>query len=90
MSRLTDISHRSQSLLVLFMLSIGLSAKVIIPHHQQDDTAGIMSPAYWNFWNDDEQARIDRDIQRYRQAEAVIPASRTVEHQLNCIYVSVG
>ena len=72
MSRLTDISHRSQSLLVLFMLSIGLSAKVIIPHHQQDDTAGIMSPAYWNFWNDDEQARIDRDIQRYRQAEAVI------------------
>ena len=72
MSRSIVISLRCKSLLILIMLSIGLSAKVIIPHHQQDDTAGIMSPAYWNFWNDDEQARIDRDIQRYRQAEAVI------------------
>ena len=41
-----------------------------IPTCGSEDTAGVMSPAYWAIWNDREQARIDRDIDAYRKADA--------------------
>src|SRR3546814_765708 len=32
----------------------------------------VMSEAYWSFWNDDVQRRIDEDIEQYRKAEAIV------------------
>ncbi|MBR1608973.1 MAG: endo-1,4-beta-xylanase, partial [Kiritimatiellae bacterium] len=34
--------------------------------------ADVMSPAYYERWNADEQARIDEDIERYRKADVVV------------------
>ena len=31
-----------------------------------------MSDAYWRIWNDDVQAKIDADIERYRKADAAV------------------
>ena len=31
---------------------------------------GVMSEAYWKLWNPEVQARIDRDIEKYRKADA--------------------
>lgn len=32
----------------------------------------IMSQAYWDIWNPEVQARIDKDIEKYRKADAVL------------------
>ena len=32
----------------------------------------VMSEAYWNLWNDEVQARIDADIEKYRKADASV------------------
>ena len=32
----------------------------------------VMSEAYWKLWNPEVQARIDRDIEKYRKADAVL------------------
>ena len=32
----------------------------------------VMSDAYWSIWNDDVQAKIDADIERYRKADAAV------------------
>lgn len=43
----------------------------------------VMSDAYWKLWNPDVQARIDRDIEQHRRADAVLklnlPAGTVVE-----------
>jgi GH35 family endo-1,4-beta-xylanase len=33
----------------------------------------VMSEAYWRVWNDEVQARIDSDIEKYRKADATVP-----------------
>ncbi|MGN0854206.1 MAG: endo-1,4-beta-xylanase [Kiritimatiellia bacterium] len=33
----------------------------------------VMSPKYWEIWNDDVQAKIDADIEAYRKADACFP-----------------
>ena len=40
-----------------------------------------MSDAYWKIWNDDEQAKIDADIEKHRKADATvaIPAADGTE-----------
>ena len=38
------------------------------PRSQAEDTKGYMSEAYWKIWNNEEQARIDADIEKYRKA----------------------
>ena len=43
---------------------------VKIPRSQKEDKAGYMSEAYWQHWNEEEQAQIDADIERYRKADA--------------------
>ena len=45
-------------------------SKAAIPTRKAEDTAGVMSEGYWEIWNDEEQARIDRDIDTYRKADA--------------------
>ena len=32
----------------------------------------VMSDAYWKIWNDDVQAKIDADIEKYRKADASV------------------
>lgn len=63
--------------LVLCLISISnLLGAQTIPTRASEDTAGTMSAAYWEIWNDDEQARIDRDIDTYRKADASFKVGR--------------
>lgn len=41
-----------------------------IPTRASEDVSGVMAQAYWEVWNDEEQARIDKDIDTYRKADA--------------------
>ena len=45
------------------------NAQQKFPRTQKEDTRGYMSEAYWAMWNDEEQARIDNDIEQYRKAD---------------------
>ena len=36
----------------------------------------VMNEAYWKFWNDKVQAKIDADIEKYRKADARLPLRR--------------
>lgn len=47
-----------------------------VPTCAKDDAAGVMSGAYWEIWNEDEQSRIDKDIEAYRKADAVFKVGR--------------
>ena len=65
--------------LILFALVISvpfLSGAQAIPARGSEDTAGVMSQAYWEIWNDSEQERIDHDIDTYRKADAVFKVGR--------------
>jgi len=42
------------------------------PLSAEQDKEGVMSEAYWNLWNPEVQAGIDRDIDAYRKADAQI------------------
>lgn len=61
----------------LILAVVTLSAqKPVVPTKGSEDTKGIMSPAYWEIWNDEEQARIDADIDAYRKADATFKTGR--------------
>lgn len=45
---------------------------VKIPARGSEDTKNVMSPEYWSIWSDQEQDRIDKDIEQYRKADAVL------------------
>lgn len=61
----------------LTAFSAVLSAQApAIPTRGGEDTAEIMSPAYWEIWNDTEQARIDADIDANRKADASFKTGR--------------
>ena len=47
-------------------------AQQSFPRSAKDDTSGFMSQAYWAIWNEEEQARIDSDIERYRKADGEV------------------
>ncbi|MBR2032339.1 MAG: endo-1,4-beta-xylanase [Alistipes sp.] len=40
------------------------------PRSFTEDKRGYMSEAYWKHWNEEEQAQIDADIEKYRKADA--------------------
>ena len=44
-------------------------AQQTVPRSLAEDTKGYMSKEYWSYWNDEEQARIDADIEKYRKAD---------------------
>ena len=44
-------------------------AQQTFPRSLAEDTKGYMSKEYWSYWNDEEQARIDADIEKYRKAD---------------------
>lgn len=52
------------------------SGKPSIPTRGSEDVKGVMSPEYWKIWNDEEQARIDADIEANRKADAVFRTGR--------------
>ncbi len=52
--------------------AIGAQAQPVFPRSQAEDTKGYMSEAYWKIWNEEEQARIDADIEKYRKADGEI------------------
>ena len=59
-------------LFTLLLASIVSAQEVRIPSRGSEDTDNVMSPEYWSIWSDEEQARIDKDIDQYRKADAVL------------------
>ena len=55
---------------LLLSAAVIMGATVLSLHGGEYDSA--MSDAYWKIWNADEQARIDRDIDANRKADAVL------------------
>lgn len=73
--------------------SLSLSAQESIPAAGQMDPAGVMSEAYWQIWNPEVQAEIDRNIEQYRKADAelTVPARTKVTiEQLNHAFIFGG
>ena len=58
-------------LFTLLLASTVSAQEVRIPSRGSEDTDNVMSPEYWNIWSDEEQDRIDKDIDRYRKADAI-------------------
>ena len=54
---------------ILVATSVSVQAQPVFPRSQAEDTKGYMSEAYWALWNEEEQARIDADIEKYRKAD---------------------
>ncbi|MBR4994858.1 MAG: endo-1,4-beta-xylanase [Alistipes sp.] len=57
------------STLLLALLSTTANAQPSFPRSAKEDASGFMSQAYWAMWNEEEQARIDKDIEKYRKAD---------------------
>ena len=57
---------------LLFATTLNLNAQTSFPRSEKEDVQGYMSKAYWALWNEEEQARIDADIERYRKSDAEI------------------
>lgn len=60
----------------LLCAALGTSAQNPVPTSRTEDIDGYMSESYWNLWSPEEQARIDRDIDRYRKADGEVKLSR--------------
>lgn len=56
----------------LLCSALTASAQVAIPHSAQEDSEGYMSEAYWEQWGEQEQARIERDIEKNRKADGEV------------------
>ncbi len=70
--------RRNFSLFFILILCLNqLSAQVSESDKQQGlranrvEESKVMSEAYWKLWNQEVQAKIDRDIEQYRKADAV-------------------
>uniref|UniRef100_UPI0040562D27 endo-1,4-beta-xylanase n=1 Tax=Alistipes sp. TaxID=1872444 RepID=UPI0040562D27 len=63
-----------RTFLAAIALAMGFIAiagpKLSFPRSYAEDKKGYMSEAYWKIWNEEEQARIDADIEKYRKADA--------------------
>ena len=63
-------------LIFFLILACSIPLQAQIPSRGSDDVFDIMSPGYWAIWNDDEQDRIDKDIEAYRKTDAVFHVGR--------------
>lgn len=52
------------------------AAQPSIPTCASEDRDAVMAPGWWAVWNDEEQARIDADIEAFRKADAVFRTGR--------------
>lgn len=62
---------QSLTLFLMTMCCLAHAQTSSIPTCASEDTGHVMSEGYWEVWNDAEQARIDKDIDTYRKADAV-------------------
>ena len=53
-------------------LLAGVSAATLVASAAFELNRSVMSDAYWRIWNDDVQAKIDADIEKYRKADAAV------------------
>ena len=58
--------------LLFASISFSFAEQVKIPRNEAEDVDKIMSPKYWAVWNDEAQAKIDADIDKYRKADACV------------------
>ena len=47
---------------ILSLASLQVQAQKNFPKNEEEDSTHVMSAAYWNLWNTEEQKKIDRDI----------------------------
>jgi uncharacterized protein YdbL (DUF1318 family) len=58
---------KNSLIISLLFIGVNIAAQTpAIPTCKAEDTAGVMSDGYWAIWNDEELARIDQDIEKYR------------------------
>ncbi len=60
---------KSAMILTTLFVALGLNADVKIPKNALEDKDNVMSKAYWELWNPEVQAKIDRDIEANRKAD---------------------
>ncbi len=58
--------------ILTFVFSSVLIAQVDIPRNAEEDKDKVMSDAYWALWNPEVQAKIDKDIEANRKADAKV------------------
>ena len=65
-------------LLSMTALLVGLTvmAQPKIPRSAAEDTEKIMSAKYWEYWNEEAQARIDADIEKNRKGDATFQVGK--------------
>lgn len=62
----------------LFLIIAAININVLVAKNKSrnqlsiSDTSQIMSDTYWEYWNPEVQAKIDRDIEKFRKANAVL------------------
>jgi len=57
---------------ILSLASLQVQAQKNFPKNEEEDSTHVMSAAYWNLWNTEEQKKIDRDIDENRKADGNI------------------
>ncbi len=60
-------------------LSLSAFAGIKIPGSAEEDKDKVMSDAYWALWNPEVQAKIDRDIEANRKADAEVKLDGAAE-----------
>lgn len=56
----------------LIFSSFCLQAQINFPKNQKEDKDKVMSDAYWKIWSPQIQAKIDKDIEQNRKANAIV------------------
>ena len=59
-------------IICLVFCCFNLFAQRGFPKSAKEDKEKIMSEAYWNIWNPKVQAKIDKDIEQNRKANAIV------------------
>ncbi len=70
---------RKSSIAGILLLSLSAFGGVKIPGSAEEDKDKVMSDAYWELWNPEVQAKIDRDIEANRKADAEVKLEGVAE-----------
>ncbi len=57
---------------LMILCSVSLLAQYSFPKSEKEDKEKIMSSEYWKIWNPEVQAKIDKNIEKYRKADGKI------------------
>ena len=65
---------------IMRMIAVGfcLASVVLAAHADFKMDKSVMSDKYWEIWNDQVQAKIDADIEKYRKADAAVEVDAAV------------